>query len=106
MAQLSNIYGASPVNNQILFFGGHDSHFDDRDLTQMQITNIQPFVLKAGDSINNQTNENGPNSKMKALYNVLKAKSMLKYGTTRFQPHHMSSVLVKTWEPSRYHLAT
>ena len=23
---------------------------------------------------------------------------MLKYGTTRFQPHHMNSVLVETWE--------
>ena len=23
---------------------------------------------------------------------------MLKYGTTRFQPHHMKSVLVETWE--------
>ena len=23
---------------------------------------------------------------------------MLKYGTMRFQPHHMNSVLVETWE--------
>ena len=23
---------------------------------------------------------------------------MLKYGTTRFQPHHMKSILVETWE--------
>ena len=54
MTQFSNICGASPVNNQILFFDGHDSHFDDRSLTQMQSKNIQPFILKAGDSINDQ----------------------------------------------------
>ena len=65
--QFSNIYGASPVNNQILFFDGHDSHFDDRALTQTQRKNIQPFILKAGESINSQPNDNRPNSKLKAL---------------------------------------
>ena len=59
---------------------------------------IQPFILKAGDSINDQPNDNRPNSKLKSLYNILKAKWMLKYGTTRFQPHHMKSVLVEAWE--------
>ena len=98
MTQFSNICGASPVNNQILFFGGHDSHFDDRSLTKMQSKNIQLFVLKSGDSINDQPNDNGPNSKLKSLYNVLKAKWMLKYGTTRFQTHHINSVLFETWE--------
>ena len=96
MTQFSNICGASPVNNQIIFFDGHDSHFYDLALTYMQSKNIQPFILKVGDSINNQPNENGPNSKLKALYNISKAKWMLKYGTTRFQPHHMNSVLVET----------
>ena len=97
MTQLSNICGASPVNNQILFFDGHDIHFDDRALTHMQSKNIQPFILKLGDSINDQPNDNGPNSTLKALYNRSKAKWMVKYGTTRFQTHHMNSVLVKAW---------
>ena len=35
---------------------------------------------------------------MKALCNNSKAKWILKYGTSRFQPHHMKSVLVETWE--------
>ena len=98
MTQLSNICGASPVNNQILFFDGHDSHFGNRALTQMQSKNIQLLILKLGDSINNQPNDNGPNSTLKALYNVSKDKWMLKYGTTRFQPHHMNSVLVEEWD--------
>ena len=53
MTQFSNICGASPVNNHILLFDGHDSHFENLVLTHMQIKNIQPFILKAGDSINN-----------------------------------------------------
>ena len=98
MTQFSNKCDSSPVNNHILFFDGYDSHFDNRALTQIQIKNIHSFILKAGDSINDQTNDNGPNSKLKALYNILKAKWMLKYGTTRFKSHHMNSVLVETWE--------
>ena len=97
MVKFSKICGASPVNNQKLFFDGHNIHFNNRDLTQMQCKNIQPFILKVGDSINDQPNANVPNSKLKALYNVLKDKWILKYGTTRFQPHHMNSVLVETW---------
>ena len=55
-------------------------------------------MLKTGDSINEHPNDNDPNSKLKALYNILTAMWMLKYGTTRFQRHHMNSVLVETWE--------
>ena len=33
MTQFSNIWGASPVNNQIIFFDGHDSHFGNRTQT-------------------------------------------------------------------------
>ena len=61
MTQFSNICGASPVNNHVLFFDGNDSHFDDCSLTQTQSKNIQPFIPKVGDSINDQPNDNGPN---------------------------------------------
>ena len=98
MIQLSNICGASPVNNQILFLDGHDSHFGDRALTKMQRKNIHPFILKAGNSINDHPNYNRSNSTLKSLYNFLKAKWILKCGITRFQYHHMNSVLVETWE--------
>ena len=46
MTQLSNICGASPVNNQILFFDGQDIHFNDRVLTQMQRGKFSPSYLK------------------------------------------------------------
>ena len=82
MTQFSNMCGTYPVNNQILFFDGNEIHLDNRALTQIQSKNIQAFILKAGDSINDQPNENGPNSTLKALYNRSKAKWMVKYGTT------------------------
>ena len=55
-------------------------------------------ILKSDDYINDHPNDNGPNSKLKALYNNFKAKWMMKYGTMGFQPRHMNSVLVETWE--------
>ena len=45
VTQFSNICGASPVKNYILFFDGHDSHFDDRALTHTQSKNIMPPVI-------------------------------------------------------------
>ena len=45
MVQLSKVYGASPVNNQIILFNVHDSHFDDLSLTKMKSKNIQPSYL-------------------------------------------------------------
>ena len=73
MTQLSNLCGAYPVNNQILLFDGHTSHFDDGTLRQMMCKNVQPFLLKSGDSINDHPNDIRPNSKLKSLYNVEKS---------------------------------
>ena len=67
MTRLSNVCGASHVNNQIPFFDGHNSHFDNLAPRKMKCKTIQPFVLKAADSINNQPNKNVPNSKLKSL---------------------------------------
>ena len=97
MTQLSNLCGASPVGKHIILFDGHDSHFYERALRQINFKNIQPFVLKSGDSINNQPNDNVTNAKLKSLYNVVKSAWMLKYGTTKFLPHYMNSVLNEAW---------
>ena len=35
--QLSNLYGTSPVNNKVIFFDGHDSHFDVIALIHIEI---------------------------------------------------------------------
>ena len=70
--QFSDICGASPSKNQILFLNVHDGHFYKRSLIQMKSENIQPLIIKAGESINDHTNDHGPNSKLKALYKNFK----------------------------------
>ena len=64
--------------------------------------NIQPFVIKYSDSINDQTNDNGPNSNLKYIYNVEKSAWMLKYGGGTFSLQHMNYVLVKAWYASLF----
>ena len=51
--------------------------------------------------MNNQPNDNGPNSKMKSIYNVTKSAWIMNYGTTKFSPHHMNFVLVEAWDDFR-----
>ena len=64
----------------------------------MMCKNIQPFVLKSGNSTNDQTNDIGPNSKLKSLYNVANSKWLVNYVTTKCSPHCMNSVLVESWD--------
>ena len=39
MTKFSNICSASPVNNQIIFYNGHDIHFEDYAQTKTQQKN-------------------------------------------------------------------
>ena len=56
MSLFSRTYGASKLNPQVLFFDGHDSHFYDRATHLLRSHHISPFILKAGDSTNDQPN--------------------------------------------------
>ena len=85
------------MNPQVLFFGGHDSHFDDRATHILQSYHTSPFILKAGDSTNDQPNENGPNLKLKRYYGIAKIKWQIQHGTMKFTHSHMNSVLVEMW---------
>ena len=62
----------SKMNPQVLFFDGHDIHFDDRVTHILQSFHISPFILKEGDSTNDQPNDNGPNLKLKRYYSISK----------------------------------
>ena len=62
------------------------------------VKNTQPFVIKSDDSIKDHPNDNGPNAKMKSLYNVAKSVWTMNYGITKFSPHHMNYVLVEAWD--------
>ena len=98
MTQFYNLCSVSPVNNQTIFFSGHGSHFENCALRQINCRKIKPLVLKVGDPINNHPNDNVPNYKLKSLCNVTKDVLILKYGTTKFLPRHMNSVLVEAWD--------
>ena len=95
MTQFSTIFGASPISNKILFFDGHDSHFDDCALSFIEDHKIQPLVLKSGDSGNDHSNNNGPDEKLKPYYNDVKASWIINDETTKLLPHHMKFILVE-----------
>ena len=68
MMNFKTVCGANKLNLQVLFYDGHDSHFDNMSVHILRSHHIKPFVLKAGDSVNDQPNDNGPNIKPKGLY--------------------------------------
>ena len=94
MSIFSRTCGASKINPQVLFFDGHDSHFDDRATHILRSHHISPFILKAGDSTNDQPNDNGPNLKLKRYYGIAKVKWQRQHGTMKFTAAHMNSVIV------------
>ena len=85
------------MNSQVLFFNVHDSQFDDRATHIMLSHHISPFILNAGDSTNDQPNDNGPNLKLKIYYSGARFKWQRQHGTMQFTPDHMNYVLVEMW---------
>ena len=97
MSLFSRTYGASKLNPQVLFFDGHDIHFEDRATHIIWSHHISPFILKNGDSTNDQTNDNGTNLKLKRYYGISKLKWQIQHGTMKFTPDHMNYVLEDIW---------
>ena len=60
MYHLSSIYFSSPLNIQGLFCDGHNRNLYDSENNVLQIHHIQYFILKVGDYVNYQPNDNGP----------------------------------------------
>ena len=95
--QFCKLSGAHAGNNQALFFDGHDSHWDADALDMMSHNFVHGFFLKAGDSVNDQPNDNGFNAKAKSIYNDEKALWDEEYVTTPYSPPMMNKVMVKMW---------
>ena len=68
MAHFASMCCSSPLNIQVLFYNGHDNNFDDRALDIPLRHNIQYFILKADDSVHDQSNDNGPKMNLKNFY--------------------------------------
>ena len=105
MSLFSRTCGDRKLNPQVLFFDVHDSHFDDRATHILQSHHISAFILKAGDSVNDQPNDNRPNIKLKRYYGLAKIKWQRQHGTMKFTPSHMNSVLVEMWHSFQQHSA-
>ena len=82
----------------MIFYDGHASHLDDKALEILLRQKIQSLILKAGDYVPDQPNNNSPNMSLNNLYVNTIMKWMRHHGTLEFTPAHMNSVLVETQE--------
>ena len=98
MSHFPSMCCSSPLNTQVLFYDGHDIHFDDRALDILRRHNIRSFILNKGDYVHDQPNNNGPNMKLNNFYDNAKMNWMRHHGTLKFTPAHMNYVPVETWE--------
>ena len=89
---------SSPLNPQLLFYDGHDIHFNDRALYILRRHKTQSFIFKAGYSVHYQAKKIGPNMKLNNLYGNTRINCMRHHGTLNFTPPHTNSVLVETRE--------
>lgn len=89
--------GATVVDHVLLFFDGHDSHWDPETMDIMKSNYINTFILKVQDLENDQPNDNGANAKLQSCYNLQKAEWDEKFINVRYTPEHLDSILTKAW---------
>ena len=88
---------SSTLNPQVLFYDSHNIHFDGRELDIIHRQNIHYFILKAGDSVYDQKNDNVPNMNLNILCGNTRMNWMRHHVTLKYSPSHMNYVLVETW---------
>ena len=98
MSHFASMCCSSPLNPQVLFYDGHDSHFGDRALDIFRKQNIQYFILKSGDYVHDQPINNSPNMNFKNMYGNSRMNWIRHHGTLKVSLAHMNCALVETWE--------
>ena len=98
MSHFASMCCSYPLNTQGLFYDDHESHFDDRELYILCTHNIQCFILRAGEYVHDQPNNNSPNMNIKNLYGNARMNWMRHHGTLKSKPPQNNYVLVETWE--------
>ena len=88
MSLFSRTCVSNKINPRALLFYGRGIHFDDRATHFLQSKHISLFIFKAGESPNDQPNNNGPNLKLKIYCGIAKVKWKRQHGTTKFTPTH------------------
>ena len=98
MAHFTTMCCSSPLNPQVLFYDGHVRNFDDGALYIINRNKIQSFIVKAGDYVHGQSNDNLPNTNINNFYGNARMNWMRHHGTLKFTPTHKNPVLIATWE--------
>ena len=96
MLPFKTVCGANNINPQVLYYDGHVSYFKNRAINIILSHHIKPFIIKAGESRNDQTNDNVTNLKMKGLYGQARMNWQRQPGISMFTTKQMNYVLVKT----------
>lgn len=86
-----------PKRPQYIFIDGHDSHFDSEALDQLASNNIFVFFLKSNNSEEDQPNDNGPNSALKACYDSKYDDWLHQFDGVPYNGAFFNSVFVPAW---------
>ena len=86
MAHFSSACVSSPPNPQVIFYDVHVIHFGIRGINLIQSHHIQALILKSGDYVHDQTNNNNPQLSLNKLYGNAGMNWMNKNGTLKFTP--------------------
>ena len=88
------VCGAKNLNAQVLFYNVHDSYFYDRAIHILCSNQIKPFMLKASESVNDQSNDSVINLNMKGIHGHPRMKWQRQHGNLKFTSAHMNALLV------------
>ena len=103
MMYFKTVCGSKKINPQVLFYDGHGRNFDDRDIHILRSHHIKPLFLKAGESGNDQPNDNETKLKLKGVYGQARINCQRQHGTIKFTNAHINSVLVEIWRDFQFY---
>ena len=86
-----------PKRPQYVYMDGHDSHFDSEALDLLASNHVFVFFLKSNNSEENQPNDNGPNSALKALYDLHYDDWLHQYDGIPYNGAFFNTVFVPAW---------
>lgn len=89
---------ASFGNMQYLYIDGHDSHFDPTALRYLLDKFVRCMFLKSNDSINDQPQDHGPNSSLKAFYDKEYFRWSMRYPGEKYTAPHFNKVFANAWK--------
>ena len=76
---------------------GHDSHFDSEALDLLASKHIYVFFVKSNNSGEGQPNDNGPNSALKALYDLHYDDLLHQYDGALYDGAFFNTVFAPAW---------